>query len=266
MREPQRNDEEQRKRHDRRVTSRLLAVRGSRLLWGESDAAGQLGDGRRWYWHHVNPRGCALMLTTALCWSINHTHTHIQPHTGEVNNCPVHNAHTVFTSFFPPPSSSLASSLSSSLLLHHLSSKSWPHSFFVCSPPLIPLFVTSPTSFSLPFVSLFLPSAVVLFFSLSLSLLLSDVTWSQWIECHFSAVIKVQLTAVHSGVWWQDEREGERESSTPSLPPSPFFSFFPSHSKSFHSILFSLLVSLCFLYFPSTYMNCLDFPFYSRLQ
>ena len=138
-------------------------VRGWRLLlWGESDAAGRLGDGRRWYWHHVNPRGCALMLTTALCWSINHTHTHT--HTGEVNNCLAHNAHTVFTSFFPPPSSSLASSLSSSLLLLHLSSKSWPHSFFVCSPPLNPLFVTSPTSFSLPFVSLsFLPSAVILF-------------------------------------------------------------------------------------------------------
>ena len=99
------------------------------------------------------------------CTLLEHqSHTHTHTHTGEVNNCLAHNAHTVFTSFFPPPPSSLASSLSSSLLLLHLSSKSWPHSFFVCSPPLNPLFVTSPTSFSLPFVSLsFLPSAVILF-------------------------------------------------------------------------------------------------------
>lgn len=52
----------------------------------------------QWYRHHLNPRGCTLMLTTALCWNINHTHIYTQQW---INICLAHNAHT-FTSFFPP--------------------------------------------------------------------------------------------------------------------------------------------------------------------
>lgn len=53
----------------------------SAALCGDSDAAEQLWL-CLWYWHHLNPKGCALMLTKALCWGINHAracvHTHSQ--------------------------------------------------------------------------------------------------------------------------------------------------------------------------------------------
>lgn len=61
---------------------------------------------------------------------------------------------------------------------------------------------------------------------------LSDVTWSQGIKCHFSAVTKVQFTAVRPGVWWQDESSPSLISSLPLLLP-----FFPC----IFSFLFSVL-------------------------
>lgn len=101
-------------------------------------------------------------------------------------------------SVLPSPPSSSPSLLSLSLSLRHLNVD---HSPF-CLPLLLSLirhFVTSLASFP-SFVSL--PLLPFLSSSSSSSVppsppSLSDVIWSQWIKCHFSAVIKVQFTAAH---------------------------------------------------------------------
>lgn len=113
-----------------------------------------------------------------------------------------------------------------------------------------------------PLLHHFLPSALVLFISLSR---LSDVTRSQWIECHFSAVIKVRFTAVHSGVWWQDEREGVH------LPLSshPFFLHFLSKScVVFHSLPFfcHFLTLWCFIYCIFRFSNIYQSVYFSSLK
>lgn len=97
-----------------------------------------------------------------------------------------------------PPSSSSPSLLSLSLSLRHLNVDRSPF----CLPLLLSLirhFVTSLASFP-SFVSL--PLLPFLSSSSSSSVpppppSLSDVIWSQWIKCHFSAVIKVQFTVAH---------------------------------------------------------------------
>lgn len=121
-------------------------------------------------------------------------------------------------------------------------------SSFVCSPPPPSLLLSPPLHhFLILCFTLFSPALLSFsFFHPPPPPLapLCDVTWSQWIECHFSAVIKVQFTAVHSGVWWQEEREREREFSSFSSPSSFFL---PSLSP--FLIFSSIFLCLCFCSF-----------------
>lgn len=163
------------------------------------------------------------MLTAALCWSINHTHK-------SLINQHLHSAQCSYVVW--PRHKSPVISVTSHLLLLPPSHLFADIILFPQGSPaeVIPSSVPSPSLLFILFLAytsyIILSSSALPFFSSPL--LLTDVTWSQRIRCHFSAVIKVQLTAVHSGVWWQDERETESSpssviSSSPLfLPPPPY--------------------------------------------